>query len=269
MIKMEPAPLAPDEFLLNVWLYEDDQYQSVYVSETSQNLAELQVEIGKIVHACHQKLRQPFAEVGLEFLLPTELLNCDLDTWRIPVGRRSRSLGSRYEVVVRSLNRIYDSDYKPVWSTWKKKWQDCPSPPAVVTDSGVYWASPDQDGDDQLYNALERTPYIFVAQGTWSAGSSAVHDVIETILDSGIPIALWFRHAADATATAVDVDPVQLRDLVYQSPLRELPQRILNKRKDAVATATPESLWQQVVLLWDDPERLPPDVAFNLQTPET
>jgi len=72
-------------------------------------------------------------------------------------------------------------------------------------------------------------------------------NIWDQLMRFGLPITLWPRNSLDNTQQA------ELCEMLKECTLRALPQRIKTRRNSATSET---SLGKQLVLLWDDPDRL-------------
>jgi hypothetical protein len=76
----------------------------------------------------------------------------------------------------------------------------------------------------------------------------------ELLWKSAVPLALWIRQKLP------DINNLDVLDQLLQDcPLQELPERVKNKRLDAMDSEPPDThVGRHLCLLWDDPNFLPP-----------
>jgi vWA-MoxR associated protein C-terminal domain/vWA-MoxR associated protein middle region 0/Effector-associated domain 2 len=201
------------------------------------------------------------ADMRIEFLLPTFLVNLPVDRWR--VGAAEIPLGVQYQVVVRSLTRLQEvtSAHAYLRGKWSKTGatQFCVPPTAIATGfqraGGVCWLTEEAaDHDrDQLFVILAGAsgPVCVLLAG------APVPDrcrALTLALVTGIPVLMWSRRPeadlrSGLTGLLADNTPLWLRDL----PLRALQFRI-----DAAARHAGENnLANHLTLLYDDADRIP------------
>jgi|GEM_PF-5854826 len=174
----------------------------------------------------------------LEFFLPVGLLNRDLDHWR-PPGEKS-PLSTKYGLVVRAGKRLWDK----CWIVnWGRYWnQHCGTLCETVDDLRTAWLT---RARDRRYDArLRNGQWIFCLHFTPDP------DCFEALLDAGVAILFWPRQR---------VTPPVLSELKTQmagQTIRELPEWLRQWR---------QVYWEEhqktapLSLLWDDPQRVPPD----------
>jgi len=184
----------------------------------------------------------PGGPLVLEFALPLELIDLDVDQWarRPGHGLPPRPLGTDYEVVLRS-----HTDLRPRTHThnsrWAARW-------ALLVNGTRTHVIPEPDADvpgalqDQLLNSEESIVYILSSPPTQEPG----HSEFMAAMEAGLPIVLWCRNteASDAFREA-------MREVVKRQLLPDLPQHVMRLRRTAAADN-----YHGISLLWDDPNRV-------------
>lgn len=130
LIKIEPAIEAMGRYLVDAWLYPQQNIpRSVHVSmptevtERQHSEEDLGRVIKQIATASLNHLPDPATEILLEVILPFDLLSCNLDQNEVRFGKRtSLPLGKQHALTVRSWDRLYDLDYRDTWFLWKTNW---------------------------------------------------------------------------------------------------------------------------------------------------
>ncbi len=184
----------------------------------------------------------------IEFLAPPELLDYKFENLRL--GKNL--LGNMCAVVVRSRDRasqdlITQMTYLGPWRTkWKSYQLQCEQ--MADTAIGIYSQRQELE-DEHTLEAIDSEAMRFCLTLLFDLPGSepAAARIWEKMLQAGLPITLWPRAALNSGQQ----DEVRL--ILKNSILRSLPQRIRERRRAALDAA---SLGSQLVLLWDDPERL-------------
>jgi hypothetical protein len=94
---------------------------------------------------------------------------------------------------------------------------------------------------------------------------SADADLLDTIIDAGIGIAVWLRPEKESNQRQLS-DKTKRRHihgLVHDFPLNGLAERVLKYRQEFSGSGSPCCL----TLLWDDPENPFPDSIFRFIQP--
>ncbi|MFD0773692.1 trypsin-like peptidase domain-containing protein [Streptomonospora algeriensis] len=190
---------------------------------------------------------------AVEFVLPRRLLSYPVDTWHIG-SSVSYPLGIRFEVVVRSQDRVsHESLHPQWWDRWRRV--------------------DDRLGGAQVEWATQAEASSGVLLARMMAGSSGTclvvghdpveyadrnQDIVHIAWTIGVPIMLWCRDDRDPDEFRRAVDR-----LLNAGGVLGLRRHVKELRAEAMADGRPEHLGHHLTLLWDDPERaLPPDPAL-------
>ena len=94
-----------------------------------------------------------------------------------------------------------------------------------------------------------------------SKASGNKRDLVSALLSTATPIAIWTRCPVSEPTFVSAID-----ELFNAGALSQLPEYVRKKRLEAMQQQG-DHIGQHLVLLWEDPERLPPDgEAFEFQT---
>jgi len=177
----------------------------------------------------------------LEFVLPIELINLGLDQWTrdAPETPHPTPLGTEYEVLVRSYERIHTRHQH---RAWRQRWQVLADAAACAT----YWAGAHDSAQrmrDRLQTHREFVACVLSGPPDREPGVTE----LKMALRSGIPVVLWHRmDETDAELTAL------LRELLDRPDLAGLPQDVKRLRGTPPAEGAGREK-MQLTLLWDDP----------------
>lgn len=179
----------------------------------------------------------------LEFFLPVNLLNLDLDQWQ-PPGEKS-PLSTKYCVVVRAWERFGEQRWLPDWGRYWRQFQHTLAEPANRRHTA--WLN--------CHSGQCRAHF---RRGQWVFSLCFVPDAacFEWLLDSGVSILLWPRWELGQAEQAA------LKRDVARQKIGHLPEWLRQSRlqhwEKTQKTAGPLSL------LWDDPQRWPADPPTQL-----
>ncbi len=190
--------------------------------------------------------------VRLEFLLPWSLLDEPVDRWLAEADADPPvTLGMRYPVVVRSLDRMRT----PQWHrSWRRRWRMLAEHTAV---SEPRWSVP--DGPDYLSRLQadlledERVVALVLSEPPGHADGLGRRELIAA-MRAGLPIVVWNR--ADGAHEA-------FRDVVGRlfadRGLVNLPVNTQQWRLNAVRDprSSDSHALHDLAVLWDDPGRQP------------
>jgi hypothetical protein len=88
--------------------------------------------------------------------------------------------------------------------------------------------------------------------------SEHINTLFGCILAAGLPFAFWPLYQPADTDFLLQ----QIQNLVCAETHSSWPKLLHNKRKSE------KSSWHDLQLLWDNPERIPPDANYKLLSPE-
>ncbi len=205
----------------------------------------------------------------IEFFLPFELISCDVDQWLIKKGFFKNKVGKEYHVVVRSFDRLKESEEYPsknplVHKKWTTRWEQFQQ--SNDTDNSVFWiCEPDEYEAEPLCNDLECKKHITCMMMAFQPSDE--NKFLYAILDTGIPVALWFRKYPDCNLNSHEIKD-KIESVVFGKNLSELPGLIKETRKKAEEN----TIGNHLTLFWEDRYRIPPDYwdkfDISLQAPE-
>ncbi len=239
-------------YQVKVWLRESCSTRSVVDTEDSLEDRTLQKYLPQIILDSTRQLRDPFARLHVEMVLPIELLHLPVEHWFLPIDdtesnsqgdkKSKRLLGVHCPLTVRLYERLYEPMYRWTWADWGDKWSQRPRSRAGEED--VFWIKFPIDSDSNFLEAKALLASLEPMGGPRCRR-------LQVVLDYGIPVALWLREG-DADRVNASKD---LRSLVCCEDFDGLPRRLWQRRRGSEGEPC---FWKGIALLWDDPGRLPP-----------
>ncbi|WP_406271249.1 hypothetical protein OH779_32290 [Actinacidiphila glaucinigra] len=213
------------------------------------DLRDAEREVATLVFHAESDMAHRRADLALEFVLPRDLLDLDVERWhKTSFQGVGGVLGEDHHVVVRSLDRLGRRD---LHGRWGRRWDAFANGRA----GRVHWYP--EDGRSHLLS--EPPPAVAVlsdpptgARG--ETGARGSRDELVEALRAGVPVILWDRRGP--------ADPVflsALRSLLDRHDLRGLPG-VVKALRIAAIDSDPENdvlVGRHVALLWDDPNRMP------------
>jgi hypothetical protein len=200
---------------------------------------------------------RPSTDLAIELFLPNELLDCDADRWLTRMGANvTRPIGTHHPFVVRSQTRLYDPEFLNfAVGTWIAKWTNVPDTVARLPDARVC-AITSVSQLTTLYDRLVKDAVVLMAvTGLGPSAGAADTRALNELIDSGVPIAIWPR----SNSTEPEQAEADVGTLVCGSRFKAMPMALRDNRRDANATTVvARCIWNDLVLLWDDPCRIPP-----------
>ncbi|HEX9338728.1 MAG TPA: hypothetical protein VF892_22715, partial [Pseudonocardiaceae bacterium] len=197
--------------------------------------------------------------IFVEFVLPEELLNLDVDQWAWDTDpRMPEPIGCHFPVVIRSLERMV----KPKWHRpWYLRWQllqDQLAKNGSIAQSSGYWStSGDADAIRAIIAAFEQEPTLvaLVPSAPPHARTNGA-DEVAAGFRKGVPVMLWHReNCRSETFVAAAMDMLHGDD-----PRDVLERARLMRLSGFAAGADAAHVGTRLTLLWDDPgRRVTPD----------
>lgn len=250
VVRLEPDLLGSG-FQVTVWRFAGTTGSQVMAAEEPWSLAQVAEVLGRLVEEFDGD--PDVALPIVEFFLPLELLDHDLDTLPVWVSGVEREIGTVCPVVVRPLDRIGHESWQQAWHDgWGALdicghqydpaaicWVDEPS--AVPLDSAML------TGHVCLALAYDRTIRLHEDH------------TLQSVLSSGIPVVLWHR-----TRNGRRTRRQALEQVLTAWALKYLPERVYHQRVAASeAGAEADHAGRDLVLMWDDPNRVPLDLQWQ------
>lgn len=266
-IKQTEVNGAIDITNLSLFLEELKELLSLFLSEAILLLTE------------EYQNNEPF-EIGrlaIELFLPERLL-CfsDVDKWVVSdvIQRKKYSpVGASFKVLLHNLARFTKRQAKKSRidakkdqarnilqeNIWKVNWRLVMDKlQAPISSNEFVLIKADSDlVQDSLQSKLERKIGVVLGQ------TPQRDEVLKLIVaKTGIPIVLWTRY------DGLDADhSSEMYEIVCTAPLIDLPERVLEKRREAMVNKQlVYHLGHHLAVLWDDPNRFPPS-GNNLKFP--
>jgi hypothetical protein len=250
-ILIEPYPLEPGAFTVTYWSqWDPEAWSPRRGTHRRVRGAQLEEAVEQIVQAVEAGWPSGEGQLLVEFILPLELLDLPVETWRVAMGPQEtpKPLLRRYPVVVRSLERMRT----PARNPWCNRWNmlmDSPPPPARIFG---------QDAAGRLEQVLADERIAVLVLGAPPEPSEEGGREIRTATEAGIPIIMWCRRKSPGITFRQAVDDVLIKGGAAELPNRVWALRITASMND---NAMASNVWRDIVLLWDDPYRVPPEIG--------
>lgn len=263
MIWIEPIEeKGRERYTMKVWLAtqiktqpeESWHYQPLCAEDWEEkrfDWEEIPEQIGMLVNDAGIGRHHNIDEVAIEFFLPYNLLNREVDQWVIR-GEDCDPIGVDVNVTLRSQDRSSSSYLNFYQKKWQNRWRNLiqlqDSHAATVVISG--------DCDCNIWKfELKKNEFV----GCRVAQSNSPQDLksfFQIVSRTTAPVALWLRNRLSHWQCQ---DP--LED-VLACKILELPSQVKQKRIEAYTkpeTARKLEIGSHLALLWENPYRLPPD----------
>ncbi|MEU8820284.1 caspase family protein [Actinoplanes sp. NPDC048796] len=250
-----PVGRRGSRYEASMWLYTDTEgFTSLYPdldrygSAVPMTAAEAPARLGAVLYDGLDALaRTPgAADPVVEFILPSELWDLEVENWRI--GPNRGNLGLQYATVVRSLERLRDVESH---QRWRQQWEAAGAElrrrgrVRLVCRSCLGHMS-DLDFQDHLHRADQRGAVVLLEQ---QVAGRRNRDSLRAGTTAGVPGFLWLRENA---ASACAGPAVHRRTALVARTPAELARSALRLRQ-----AAKPPFHQGFVLYWDDPNRMP------------
>lgn len=172
-------------------------------------------------------------------------------------------IGHEYQIRLRSIERCSDR-YGWKQEDWEDKWQQLNCKPNILANELVTHI--DEKIDEKtsyanLVDSLEEEDFLAIKLNKPPEGPK----IVSAMLDTAIPVGLWLRRSLPKLEPSLSSDPniEQTNNLssLLDGYLQELPHRVQQKRRETRREEyclKDRHIGHHIVLLWEDPNRLPP-----------
>ncbi|BCJ39937.1 hypothetical protein GCM10010168_27960 [Actinoplanes ianthinogenes] len=229
-----------DSYIVSQWhAWDGPTWQPVRGEDRQVERDDLERVVESVVTETERRWAHLSGPITVEFVLPSDLLDAPVERW-------ARQAGGDYPVVVRSLERMRSVHWHRVW---RSRWRVLSETPDRVL---THFAGRDESLQHlELTLKLDSAIGVLVLEGTDNA------DRIVAGLRSGIPAILWHRRGMSADTRAA------VARLLAPGSVNRLPALVCDLQLSA-ALSEPDRLDDGLVLLWDDPDRMP----WNFHRPD-
>ncbi|MGQ5640598.1 MULTISPECIES: VMAP-C domain-containing protein [unclassified Streptomyces] len=276
--RLQPDLLG-DGFEVTGWTFDAaDAHQETCTDGDPWDLRRVAAELSEVI--CDYAADLDTVPPVVEFLLPLALLDEDVETLPVLVAERACPVGELCPVVIRPLERLGDERAREGLRT---RWKDLTARGDGYAEDAIHWvldgaahgvtgrAAGSAEADTAAYDAcgaassgaqgsvLADGGQVCAALAYARSHGPADDPALRAVLDAGMPVALWHRHSP-----ARQDRRAALQAVLGGRGLRDLPDVVREQRNAARHPhATAEHAGNGLVLLWDDPDRLPPDLRWH------
>lgn len=192
------------------------------------------------------------AQPTIEIFLPYKLLNQPIDTWRVQNDGFPVSVGSLYQVIVRSSNRLNKYRFRNVWV---QKWNNLKK--LTEHNCSQCFISGDFSSGEELFSTLNQDEIIALIL----INPAPTEEYFKAINTIALPVALWFREKLNIQNFEDEIN------LLLECLITELPKRVKQKRSsDFSCNHDEQPIGHHLSLLWENPYIIPPS-PINYITP--
>ena len=263
IVAIEPGGLNPDLFGTTVWLHRGGTDITRYYCDEAAHLPLEETKV-KVCELLRGALREMKGDACVEFVVPVELFNEPFD--ELVPTKPFTNLGRKWQVVIRDLDRIQEP---AIHSGWQERWRRMQADPQP---SWRWLTCVDMPTGAKVAAELEQAPDVSMLALSRQPASGPARAALLAAIDAGVPVVVWRRSTCpehDAGSVTVPCTGTRFRDCftTAQADHRTLalPEMIRRLRNQASLDDGHEC--RDVVLLWDNPQRLPePDAPFATPT---
>jgi vWA-MoxR associated protein C-terminal domain/vWA-MoxR associated protein middle region (VMAP-M) 1/Trypsin-like peptidase domain len=190
----------------------------------------------------------------IELFLPAELLNEPVDLWVMDDDSDlPETIGCLHHLVIRSSERLHPTYLSRYGGFWKNKWNEMPRPgETLATDRLIL-------GDNANPNAISQqlkqpnTIGLKFVQEPLRVGKNSTFAALQA---AAAPVAIWLRQPLPDINQSTTID-----DLLNCCP-HGLSEVVKQQRQLAFSEDPDSHMGHHLALLWEDFDRLPPDLDF-------
>lgn len=246
LILIEQVPLTA-EFTVQHWKQWSAETMPIPGEDRFVPEEALEETVQEIVAAAEADAPLPFGRLRIEFLLPTELLNLPVEGWSKEIDPFDGPvpLYRYHPVMVRSLERIRD---RRRLAEWRRRWHSLHNDPRAAE-----WLASRGPGHmlEEEITRDERIVTMVLSEPPPGGPDGAARE-IRIALRTGIPIVIWHRSLPPSPPFLQLIE-----ELVAGGGMAELPDRASKLRITASMADDENEVGRGLVLLWDDPFRMP------------
>ncbi|MBP2330141.1 hypothetical protein JOF56_010526 [Kibdelosporangium banguiense] len=240
-VRVLPDLLTPD-FHVTVWLYSNSEGWQAAASSTEpwswQRIAE---QLGRLLREI-ESVRG--GEPIVEFTMPVQMLEAPVDKLMVDLTGRAYPIGTLCPVIVRPLGREISAAHVEKWKRLKES-------------DGRFDAGAFQLVTAGSVQPLQDVLCVGIIRAV-DTPPEALAATLTAVFDAGIPVVLWHR----ATPYRY-TNTTPLNSILLERPVSRLQDVVREQREAASARhALTSHPGRDVVLLWDNPHRIPPDPTW-------
>lgn len=243
-----------------LWLGPDNVEPIHHPLLGSYTIEELEPKLREIYQVVRRSAPKFMSRLSIEFFLPRDLLSSAIHWWHVLSGSdedEEIQLCSAHPVAVRSYERAFSIKYEEAFQRLREKWellrrngQDEPPHIYKLEQSEI---------PEYLYEDLLEPMVVGYAQvHPIPQGVDYTRRVLKRLIDAGLPMGMWPRIAPDLPATVYQ----ELDTLAMPEHLAILCKKVRDLRiaagKEIRRRRPAPPLGETVILMWDNPERMPP-----------
>ncbi|MGC7098412.1 hypothetical protein ACPZ19_27395 [Amycolatopsis lurida] len=249
MIMVEPVSADPDRCTLAFWRQDDPSVWPPPLGGLREvGIGEVEYRVDELILEAEDVWSDQRIAAAVEFLLPRALINLPVQRWaKEHTTGQPEPLRYGYRLGIRSLERMRSKHWH---RAWKVRWNSMLEDPSA--DRLHYSGCPEFEefAIDAILSDERWVGLVMAKPPSPQPEPDELPDELTTALRGGLPVILWHPEAG----------PENLRELLdwlldEESGFIGLPERrkLANSR---AALPFNHSLLQDLVVLWDDPQRV-------------
>lgn len=267
VLLVAPEDLVGDMYRLSHWRQLDTSsgWLPDHGEDHCGSLESVKQEVARLVESTEVAWARYQPAIVVEFVLPEELLNLDVDQWAWDTDpRMPEPIGCHFPVVIRSLDRMAEPKWhRPWYQRWRQLTEQLSSEGAIAPTAGYWSTSGDADAIRAIMIAFEQTPslVVFIPSAPPHASSDGANEVAAGFR-KGVPVMVWHREDCQSTEFVSAV-----KHMLHGHDSHDVLERARLIRLDGFAAGV-RHVGSQLTVLWDDPGRTvipnpvaPPQVA--------
>jgi len=258
LLQLKPD-LLEGGLLATGWTYEGSNGRQVVTTDEPWNRDRIAIEVSRLVgwfNPAHDSIPPV-----IEFLIPLPMLDDNLEALPVRIAGEDSEIGTACPVVIRSLDRLTDPDPNGR-EYWRARWKELTARGEAYDSEAICWV--ECTHVNGLFDPALLPTHICTALAYARPYGPHEDPVLLAVLSAGTPVALWHRGlSARKTRRAA------LEEVLCNRGLRELPDVVFSQRVAAHdPRAAADHAGRDLVLLWDDPDRVPPELEWQPPVPE-
>ncbi|QWF80425.1 VMAP-C domain-containing protein [Amycolatopsis sp. CA-230715] len=250
LIMLEPVSADPARCTLAFWRQDDpDVWPPVLGGVREIGIDEIEYRVDDVILAAEEVWSDQGISAAVEFLLPRALINLPVQRWaKEHATGQPQLLRYGYRVVLRSLERMRAKHWHRAWHI---RWDSMLANPSA---DRLHYSGYAESEEFPIEAALSDEHWVGMVMAKPPSPQrepSARSDEFTSALRSGLPVILWHEEASQEELHAL-LDWV----LATDSGFIDLPERRKMANSSRMAVPFENSLAHDLVVLWDDPNRV-------------
>lgn len=240
-----------DRYFLAAWRqYEDEPEVALYESDRSVPWAEAITTVHALMRQLSMRTESTAEQRVLELIVPRALVTQSIDQRPVDTVLPA-AIGTNYPLVLRSFDRLEDPS---THGDWGRNWRWLKQHDQVAGVSAIREVGSHDIGSVQALRAAllrDGPPAIVVMLSALPVSDVLTVDAFTAGLRGGASIMVWSRDDRAAEDLAESIRQASAHGLL------SLREHVFHLRLRALEDARPESLGTQVVIVFDDYDRIP------------